>query len=92
MLVSPDWPGQDDAYFRSTIFHEMTHQWVGLIEGRASWFEEGLTVYVTATLPCEAHLSTPKNVLTTSIAIFAITTHRKQKLVAKADRQRTFHK
>jgi hypothetical protein len=38
----------------------MTHQWVGLIEGRASWFEEGLTVYVTATLPCEAHLSTPE--------------------------------
>jgi hypothetical protein len=54
------WPGQDDAYFRSTIFHEMTHQWVGLIQGRASWFEEGLTVYVTATLPCEAHLSTPE--------------------------------
>jgi hypothetical protein len=54
------WPGQDDAYFRSTIFHEMTHQWVGLIQGRASWFEEGLTVYVTATLPCEAHLSTPQ--------------------------------
>jgi predicted metalloprotease with PDZ domain len=54
------WPGQDNAYFRSTIFHEMTHQWVGLIQGRASWFEEGLTVYVTATLPCEAHLSTPE--------------------------------
>lgn len=54
------WPGQDGAYFRSAIFHEMTHQWVGLIQGRASWFEEGLTVYMTATLPCEAHLSTPE--------------------------------
>jgi predicted metalloprotease with PDZ domain len=53
------WPGQDDAYFRSTIFHEMTHQWVGLIQGRDSWFEEGLTVFITATLPCEAHLLTP---------------------------------
>jgi hypothetical protein len=53
------WPNQDRTYFRNTIFHEMTHQWVGLIKGRASWYEEGLTVYVTATLPCESHLLNP---------------------------------
>jgi predicted metalloprotease with PDZ domain len=42
---------------RSTFFHEMTHQWVGDMSGRAtSWFVEGFTVYTTATLPFKSDL------------------------------------
>lgn len=38
---------------RNTIFHEMTHKWVGGMEGspgKVFWFSEGLTVYYTRTL------------------------------------------
>lgn len=57
-LGSPTYiPGQDVESVKSTIVHEMTHNWVGQFSGRpASWFNEGLTVYVSATLPCEASL------------------------------------
>ncbi len=50
-------PGQDVERVKGTIAHEMTHNWVGQFGDRsASWFNEGLTVYVSATLPCEAGL------------------------------------
>jgi predicted metalloprotease with PDZ domain len=42
-----------------TFFHEMTHQWVGSIEGdpgTIAWFSEGLTVYYTLLLPLRAQL------------------------------------
>ncbi len=41
-------PGEARVAPRSTLFHEMIHQWVGEIEephGIASWFTEGLTNY-----------------------------------------------
>lgn len=55
---SPDyWPGQKETDVRTTIAHEMTHQWVGSFgDTAAPWFTEGLTVYVSVTLPCEARL------------------------------------
>ncbi len=50
-------PGQDVERVKSTIAHEMTHNWVGQFSDRpAPWFNEGLTVYVSATLPCELGL------------------------------------
>ncbi|WP_413061475.1 hypothetical protein ACLN6N_02610 [Sphingomonas carotinifaciens] len=50
-------PGQDVQRVKGTIAHEMTHNWVGQFGDRpAPWFNEGLTVYVSATLPCEAGL------------------------------------
>jgi predicted metalloprotease with PDZ domain len=50
------WPRQDLSVIQSIAFHEMTHQWVGVIYGRGSWFEEGLTVYLTMMLTCHEHL------------------------------------
>lgn len=48
---------QTDLDVRNTIAHEMGHQWVGQFDGGgALWFAEGLNVYVTSTLPCEAGL------------------------------------
>lgn len=44
-----------------TLFHEMTHQWVGFIEGdpgATAWFQEGLTVYFTTILPLKGQLET----------------------------------
>ena len=44
---------------RETLFHEMTHQWVGQIEGPdgvVAWFEEGLTVHFTTILPFKGGL------------------------------------
>ncbi|MEH3158350.1 MAG: hypothetical protein PGN08_05065 [Sphingomonas taxi] len=41
-------PGEAPVAPRSTLFHEMIHQWVGGIQepnGIASWFAEGLTNY-----------------------------------------------
>lgn len=41
-------PGEPSVAPRSTLFHEMIHQWIGGIEepnGIASWFTEGLTNY-----------------------------------------------
>ncbi|WP_163958106.1 hypothetical protein [Sphingomonas insulae] len=50
-------PGQDVERVKGTIAHEMTHNWVGQFGDRpAPWFNEGLTVYVSATLPCEVGL------------------------------------
>lgn len=43
--------------FKTTIFHEMAHNWVGDAEGAGAWFVEGLTVYLTAVLPCEAGMA-----------------------------------
>jgi hypothetical protein len=48
---------QDLASIRNTIFHEMTHQWVGGFDGGGVWFSEGLTTYFSAVLPCEAGLA-----------------------------------
>lgn len=51
--------GQDLDSIRNTIFHEMTHQWVGdFADHSATWFSEGLTTYFSAVLPCEAGLAT----------------------------------
>jgi hypothetical protein len=50
---------QDLDSVRNTIFHEMTHQWVGGFDGGGVWFSEGLTTYFSAVLPCEAGLATP---------------------------------
>lgn len=48
---------QSPEDFNNTIFHEMAHQWVGDTSGAGMWFVEGLTVYLTATLPCEARMA-----------------------------------
>jgi hypothetical protein len=53
------WPRQDLSVIQSIAFHEMAHQWVGVINGRASWFEEGLTVYITMMLMCHEQLLSP---------------------------------
>ena len=53
-------PRGSSSDLRTTFFHEMTHQWVGGIEGYApgevAWFEEGLTVYYTTVLPLRSGL------------------------------------
>jgi hypothetical protein len=55
----PYWTGQTELDVRNTIAHEMGHQWVGQFDPAGSlWFAEGLNVYVTSTLPCEAKLET----------------------------------
>ncbi len=44
---------------RGTVFHEMTHKWVGGMEGAAGdvfWFSEGLTVHYTRAVMCRAGL------------------------------------
>jgi len=44
---------------RETFFHEMSHQWVGQIEGspgEIAWFVEGLNVYYTLLLPLRGGL------------------------------------
>ena len=43
--------------FKNTVFHEMAHQWVGDLSGAGSWFVEGLTTYLSATLPCQEGLA-----------------------------------
>ncbi|MFC4526263.1 hypothetical protein ISN76_19440 [Dyella halodurans] len=57
--------GKDDPKSKNidnmheTLFHEMTHQWVGEIEGddgANAWFNEGLTVYFTTILPLKGKL------------------------------------
>ena len=45
--------------YKTTIFHEMAHQWVGVPAGMRAWFVEGLTVYLTATLPCQYAMAEP---------------------------------
>jgi len=47
---------QPMSHFKNTIFHEMSHQWVGDLSGAGAWFVEGLTTYLSAVLPCEAGL------------------------------------
>ncbi|RKE42766.1 putative metalloprotease with PDZ domain [Sphingomonas sp. PP-CC-3G-468] len=50
-------PDQSESGLRTTIAHEMTHNWVGYFDDSAApWFVEGLTVYISATLPCETGL------------------------------------
>ena len=47
------------ADLRETFFHEMSHQWVGSIEGDytvIAWFVEGLNVYYTTVLPLRGGL------------------------------------
>lgn len=47
-------PGEASEAPRSTLFHEMIHQWVGGIDapqGISSWFSEGLTTYYEYVLP-----------------------------------------
>jgi carboxypeptidase C (cathepsin A) len=44
---------------RTTFFHEMSHQWVGGIEGPAdqiAWYQEGLNVFYTTLLPLRGGL------------------------------------
>jgi hypothetical protein len=53
------WQHQKLGDIQNIVFHEMTHQWVGLIKNRDSWYEEGLTVYISETLPCSAGISSP---------------------------------
>jgi predicted metalloprotease with PDZ domain len=51
---------------RNTIFHEMTHKWVGGIEGSADktfWFSEGLTVHYTRSVMYRAGLCTAQEFL-----------------------------
>jgi hypothetical protein len=47
---------QTMSEFRNTLFHEMTHQWVGDLSGAGAWFVEGLTTYLSAVMPCAAGL------------------------------------
>jgi len=47
-------PGEAAEAPRSTLFHEMIHQWVGGVDapqGVSSWFSEGLTTYYEYVLP-----------------------------------------
>ena len=51
---------------RATVFHEMTHKWVGGIEGppgQSFWFSEGLTVHYTRLLMYRAGLCTSEEFL-----------------------------
>jgi hypothetical protein len=49
---------QNIATVHNILFHEMTHQWVGQVEGEHSWFSEGLTVYSSTVLPYRGGLAT----------------------------------
>lgn len=56
--------GKDDKKgaldHRNTMFHEMSHQWVGLLdpdEDDTAWFKEGLNVYYTTVLRLRGGLS-----------------------------------
>jgi hypothetical protein len=49
--------GQDLEDVHNTVFHEMSHQWVGDFASDAPWFMEGLTTYFAAVLPCRAGLT-----------------------------------
>ncbi|MDY0962969.1 hypothetical protein [Massilia sp. CFBP9026] len=49
--------GQSLDKFKNTVFHEMAHHWVGDLSGAGGWFVEGLTTYLSATLPCEQGLA-----------------------------------
>jgi hypothetical protein len=44
---------------KTTVFHEMAHQWVGDLSGVGAWFVEGLTTYVSAVLPCQSGMAEP---------------------------------
>ena len=57
LTVGPTLGEQSLNNFKNTIFHEMTHQWVGHMEGAGPWFSEGLTTYLSATLPCREKLA-----------------------------------
>ncbi len=51
---------------RGTIFHEMTHKWVGEMEGQggeAFWFTEGLTVHYTRVVMYRAGLCSAEEYL-----------------------------
>lgn len=55
-------PGEPRTAPRSTLFHEMIHQWVGSIaepNGIASWFTEGLTNYYQDLLMLRGGFVTP---------------------------------
>lgn len=57
LTVGSTFGSQPFSEFKNTIFHEMTHQWVGDQSGAGGWFVEGLTSYLSAVLPCEAGLA-----------------------------------
>jgi M61 glycyl aminopeptidase len=59
LSMGQDGPRGSAADRRETLFHEMTHQWVGSIvdkQGGHAWFAEGLTVYYTTVLPLRGGL------------------------------------
>jgi predicted metalloprotease with PDZ domain len=65
MLYVPEEP-ELERNPRNTIFHEMTHKWVGGIEGppaKTFWFSEGLTVHYTRSVMYRAGLCTPEEFL-----------------------------
>lgn len=54
-------PGEAATAPRTTLIHEMLHQWVGGIEaphGISSWFSEGLTTYYQTILPVRGNFHT----------------------------------
>ncbi|MGC4252614.1 MAG: hypothetical protein QM605_14400, partial [Sphingobium sp.] len=57
-------PGETPEAPRTTIFHEMIHQWVGMIDapmGVSSWFSEGLTTYYQDLLQVRGGFETLSN-------------------------------
>lgn len=54
-------PGDPPVAPRTTLIHEMLHQWTGGIEaphGISSWFSEGLTTYYQTILPARGNFET----------------------------------
>lgn len=54
-------PDEPPVAPRTTLIHEMLHQWVGGIEaphGISSWFSEGLTTYYQTILPARGNFET----------------------------------
>jgi predicted metalloprotease with PDZ domain len=52
-------PREGVEHIRGIFLHEMTHQWVGGMQGsvgETAWYEEGLTVYYSAVLPLRGGL------------------------------------
>jgi len=56
MTVGPTFGKQTLGEFKNAIFHEMTHQWVGMAPHAGAWFVEGLTTCLSAVMPCQGGL------------------------------------